>query len=257
METYLPTGAPAGTVKTSSSETTVTSDYETFLLMMTTQIQNQDPLDPMDSNEFAVQLATFSSVEQQVLTNELLYGLNSTLALTGMADMVGWIGNEVRVAAPVHLDGESTLTLSPNPASVADQAVLVVTDLDGVEVARQDIPVSTADYVWTPVDAEGNPLPEGIYNLSLESYSDGVLLGETEVEHYSLVQEVRASPSGATVVFEGGIEVPVIYVTAVRTPTDGTAIVVPPVEVPPLDVPPDEVPLDEVPLDEVPPELAA
>lgn len=247
MEVYTPTGAPAGTVKTSSSETTVTSDYETFLLMMTTQIQNQDPLDPMDSNEFAVQLATFSSVEQQVLTNDLLYSLNSTLALTGMADMVGWIGNEVRVAAPVHLDGENTLILSPNPASVADQAVLVVTDLDGVEVARQDIPVSTADYVWNPVDADGNPLPEGIYNLSLESYSDGVLLGETAIEHYALVEEVRATPSGATVVFEGGIEVPVIYVTAVRPPTDVSAIVVPPVEVPPEDVLPEEVPPEEVP----------
>lgn len=249
METYLPTGAPAGTVKTSSSQTTVNSDYETFLLMMTTQIQNQDPLDPMDSNEFAVQLATFSSVEQQVLTNELLSSLNATMGMSGMADLVGWIGNEVRVAAPVYLDGSSTLTLSPNPASVADQAVLVVKDLDGVEVARQDIPVSTADYVWNPVDAEGNPLPAGVYTLSLESYSEGNLLGETAIEHYATVEEVRASPSGSTVVFEGGIEVPIVYVTAVRQPTEVALAPAPPLEEPPIDLPPEETPPEEVPLE--------
>lgn len=227
MEVYSPTGAPAGTVKTSSAETTVNSDYETFLLMMTTQIQNQDPLDPMDSSEFAVQLATFSSVEQQVLTNELLTSLNAAMGMTGMADMVGWIGNEVRVAAPVYLDGSGPLTLSPNPASVADEAVLVVTDSDGVEVARQEIPVTTADYVWDPVDAEGNPLPEGIYTLSLESYADGELLGSTGIEHYAVVEEVRSSPSGATVVFEGGIEVPIIFVTAVRPPAEVAVVAAP------------------------------
>lgn len=45
------------------------SDFETFLKMLTTQIKNQDPLNPMEGTEFAVQLATFSGVEQQVMTN--------------------------------------------------------------------------------------------------------------------------------------------------------------------------------------------
>lgn len=223
MEVYTPTGAPPGTVKQSSSGQTVTSDYETFLVMMTTQIQNQDPLDPMDANEFAVQLATFSSVEQQVKTNELLSDMTTSLNMSSMADMVGWIGNEARFAAPVSIEGAEPITLSPNPASAADKAVLVVTNADGTEVARQEIPVSTADYEWTPVDSEGVPLPDGIYTLSLESYSEETLLGETEIEHYGIVQEVRASPSGATLLFEGGVEVPSLYVTALRAPTATTA----------------------------------
>ncbi len=230
MEVYSPTGAPPGTVKTSSSEGNVNSDYETFLVMMTTQIQNQDPLDPMDANEFAVQLATFSSVEQQVLTNDLLTSLNTSMTMSSMADMVGWIGNEVRVAAPVYHDGTSPITLSPNPAAVADKATLVVTDSEGVEVGRQDIPVSTADYAWTPTDAEGAPLPEGIYTLTLESYSEDVLLGATEIEHYSVVEEVRSSPSGSTLVFEGGIEVPSLFVTALRPVTAATAGGTPPLQ---------------------------
>lgn len=217
MEVYTPTGAPPSTIpQGSAAGSTVNSDYETFLVMMTTQIQNQDPLDPMDANEFAVQLATFSSVEQQVQTNELLTSMTTSLNMSSMADMVGWIGNEARFAAPVAIDDATPITLSPNPAAVADRAVLVVSDADGVEVARQDIPVSTADYDWTPLDADGAPLPPGIYNLSLESYEGDMLLGATEIEHYGVVQEVRASPSGATLLFEGGVEVPSLYVTALR-----------------------------------------
>ena len=55
--------------------------------------------------------------------------------------------------------------------------------------------------------------------LTLESYSEDVLLGTTEIEHYSVVEEVRSSPSGSTLVFEGGIEVPSMFVTALRPVT--------------------------------------
>jgi flagellar basal-body rod modification protein FlgD len=57
----------------------ISSDFNTFLRMLTVQMQNQDPLDPIDSADFAVQLATFSGVEQQVRTNELLGQLSGLL----------------------------------------------------------------------------------------------------------------------------------------------------------------------------------
>lgn len=59
------------------SRNALSSDFETFLKMLTTQMENQDPLNPVDSAEFAMQLATFSGVEQQIRTNDIL------------ADMVG------------------------------------------------------------------------------------------------------------------------------------------------------------------------
>ncbi len=208
------TGFPAATATTP----VVTSDYQTFLVMMTTQIQNQDPLNPMDANEFAVQLATFSGVEQQVQTNSLLTGLTSQMTMMGMSQMAGWVGNEARFAAPVHFDGITPITLSPNPAAAADRAVLVVKDEDGNEVSRQEIPVSTANYAWTGTDPNGDPLPEGVYSLSLESYTGEELLGETEVEHYSEILEIRSGPGGTTLMVDGEIEVPSIYVTGLRPP---------------------------------------
>jgi flagellar basal-body rod modification protein FlgD len=61
-------------------QTVITADFQTFLQLLTTQLKNQDPLNPMESTEYATQLATFSGVEQQVRTNELLESLSSGYA---------------------------------------------------------------------------------------------------------------------------------------------------------------------------------
>lgn len=56
---------------------TVSADFETFLKMLTAQIQNQDPMNPIVSSDYATQLATFSSVEQQVLANSYLENIQA------------------------------------------------------------------------------------------------------------------------------------------------------------------------------------
>src|SRR6056297_1233891 len=108
----------------------LSSDFETFLLMLTTQMQNQDPLNPLESSEFAVQLATFSGVEQQVKTNDLLGSLLGGLATSGVAQMASWIGKDVRTDGPAWFDG-SPITLFPNLSDGSTGAALVVKDAAG------------------------------------------------------------------------------------------------------------------------------
>ena len=194
------------------------SDYETFLRMMTVQIKNQDPLSPMSADDFAVQLATFSAVEQQTKTNDLLAQQLAQNAQNSMVQMAGWVGKEARIAAPLQFDGLNPVTLSPNPALTADRAVLVVKDMGGNEVSRTDIPVASADYDWQGLDQDGQPLPKGIYNLSLESYAGDKLLGSTAMEYYGTIQEIRSSSAGVTALFPGGVEVSTALVTALRDP---------------------------------------
>ncbi|MDJ0822736.1 MAG: flagellar hook capping FlgD N-terminal domain-containing protein, partial [Paracoccaceae bacterium] len=93
----------AGTAQTqttqSNSGTTLSSDFETFLKMLTAQMQNQDPLNPVDSTDYATQLATFSSVEQQVLTNDLLRDLGASMGGNLMSELGNWVGMEALVRA--------------------------------------------------------------------------------------------------------------------------------------------------------------
>ncbi len=65
----------------------ISSDFDTFLKMLKVQMENQDPLNPTDSSEYAQQLATFSGVEQAVLTNDLLTALMVQMNTTGMAQL--------------------------------------------------------------------------------------------------------------------------------------------------------------------------
>ena len=204
----------------SKTGSALTSDFQTFLKMLTVQMENQDPLNPVESSDYAVQLATFSGVEQQVQTNALLTAMSSQFALMSMSQLAGWVGQEARSTAPVWFDGGTPVTLSPNPASSADQAVLVVRDASGNLVSREEIPLGAAPYQWLGADAGGDPLPAGRYTLSVESLRNGAAMQEDPVEHYARIVEARGGSAGTILVLEGGVEVAAGAITALRRTAD-------------------------------------
>lgn len=214
MSTQYTAPSAAATTQATSA---IGSDFETFLKMLTVQMKNQDPLNPVDSSDYAVQLATFSNVEQSVRTNQLLEAMQAQFGILGMAQLAGWVGQEARAAAPIVMDG-TPVTLSPNPAAAADRVVLVVTDAQGRVVSRETIPVSAEPYEWKGMDEQGNPLPAGTYNLAQESYFQDSLLMTMPVEYYSPILEARGGANGTRLVLRGGIEVPATSVTALRVP---------------------------------------
>lgn len=208
--------APSQTTARSTSART-TSDYATFLKMLTTQMQNQDPLNPIDSADFAVQLATFSGVEQQVQTNQLLSGLAAQFSLLGMAQLSGWVGQEARTTADVWYDGQP-ITLTPDAAAAADNLVLNVIDSSGNLVSRETVPMGSASYTWLGADAAGNPLREGRYQLRLESRLGDEVIRTDPVPSFAPILEARRDGDQITLMLRGGISVPADDVTALRTP---------------------------------------
>ncbi|MEM8852379.1 MAG: flagellar hook assembly protein FlgD [Pseudomonadota bacterium] len=84
-----PTLPVAEPVRTDGTGTTQTLDYDAYLRLLVTQLQNQDPLEPMESTEYVAQLATFSNVEQGIITNEKLDALLSSQALNGAEGLIG------------------------------------------------------------------------------------------------------------------------------------------------------------------------
>lgn len=198
------------------SRAALTSDFETFLNLMTTQLRHQDPMKPVDSTEYLSQLASFSTVEQQAYTNKLLESLITGFGTMGLTQVASWVGSEARAVMPAAVSGRDPITLFPHVSENADRAVLVVRDADGTVVNRIDLPVETTEYEWSPQDLLGDPLPDGIYSLEVENYR-----GETQdqsgaVELYGRVTEVRALDDGLVLRIEGGREVAVDAVTAIR-----------------------------------------
>lgn len=207
-----------GTTYTPTSETSeavISSDFETFLKMLTVQMEHQDPLNPTDSSEYAMQLATFSGVEQQVLTNDLLNALMVQMNTTGMAQMADWVGKDARTAAPAYFNG-SPITIAPNPATVADKVELVVFDEAGNEVQRSEIPKVAEPVEWAGTSSNGSPFPSGVYTFKVESSLNGDVILNEIADVYARVNEVRSENGNSVLILEGDIAVLASDVSALR-----------------------------------------
>jgi flagellar basal-body rod modification protein FlgD len=211
-ETTAPIRPAAGT-STRQTDT----DYQMFLKMLTAQATNQDPLNPIDSSDYATQLATFSGVEQQVKTNDLLTALAAQMGTSGMAQMAAWVGKEARAPVAAHFTG-APITIAPNPASSADKVELVVKDSTGAEVQRLPIAVSADTIEWAGVGANGTPLANGNYTFTVESSVGGEVILSEPADVYSTIQEVRSEGGQTILILSGGVAVSSTQVSALRDP---------------------------------------
>lgn len=211
--------APADAVKRVGDATEISSDFETFLKMLTAQMENQDPLNPMESTDYATQLATFSGVEQQVLTNDLIKSLQTQLGVMSMTDLAGWVGMEARAAVPVQF-GLEPITVTPDPADGATSTYMVVRNANDVEVDRVEIPPTEAPVRWAGMDPYGNLFPPGEYAFHLQSFANGELLSETPMAVYSEVVEAKVVDGETMLVFASGDEIAASDVSSLRAPRE-------------------------------------
>lgn len=216
-ESNLAAARAAAQKEAASAGKMISSDFETFLKMLTVQMQNQDPLNPIESTDFAVQLATFSGVEQQVRTNQLLDAMSAQLGAMNMSELAGWVGMEARAVASAWFS-DSPLTLQADPASGAERAFVVVRDVTGEMVDRVEIPVSDESIQWAGVDSGGRPLPPGLYTFHLQSFSQDKIIADEQMAVYSEVVEARAENGQIVLVLAGGEELAASDVEALRSP---------------------------------------
>lgn len=228
--TLSPGAAPPPTAPTSGAQPTqpasggsaagttfANGDFQTFLKMLTVQIKNQDPLNPMEGSDFAVQLATFSGVEQQVRTNDLLKEMAGSGA-AGLNQMQGWLGNDVRTTDPVHWDGATPVTLDVQPAAGADRVSLIVLNAQGREVMRDEIGPGAGEVDWVGRGSTGTSLPVGNYRFRLESAHGAEVLGTSDIGAYARVTGAEMTPNGVRLSLSGGATTTQSKVTALRQP---------------------------------------
>ncbi|MFW5642214.1 MAG: flagellar hook capping FlgD N-terminal domain-containing protein [Roseicyclus sp.] len=209
-----PRSAPS---EAEEAQTVITADFETFLQLLTTQMKNQDPLNPMESQEFATQLATFSGVEQQVRTNQLLESLSTGFGTLGMGQIGGWIGMEAMVEGPTVFTG-TPVAFQSTPADGADRTELVVTDPDGTVMQRIPIPLTDATMEWSGTDAQGRSLPAGTYEFLVESWSGEELLDTRPATIRATIEEAQMEDGRTVLTLAGGTRVPAEDILGISRP---------------------------------------
>lgn len=198
----IPAIAAAASLPSSEASTVLSSDFETFLKMLTAQAEYQDPLEPIDSSEYAAQLAQFSMVEQQVLANDRLAELTAQMSISNMTQIASLIGMEARTTKPVYFNG-SSLTVDAEPPDGADQAFLIVTNEQGFAVQRRQIPISDDPISWNGRGDDGVMLEEGYYSFELESLSEGEVILTEPASTFTKITEARSVDGQAAVVLDG------------------------------------------------------
>ena len=207
------------TSKTDDAINGLNETKDNFLLLLTKQLQNQDPLNPMDTAQFTQQLIGFSTVEQAIQQNKSLERLISLQSATNAFGAVGFLGNEVAVDSNhVSLkDGKAKFQYEID--KTATQAVLTVVDSSGKVVLVQEANRGIGSYAvnWNGKDAFGNQLPDGDYRVAV-SYADST--GKTfaaKITSFGVVDSTEIT-DGEVKLFVGSVGFPLDKVLKVSKP---------------------------------------
>ena len=169
------TNAAASTSSTSGSTSgdalsSLSSNYNQFLSLLTAQLQHQEPTSPMDTSE----LAQFAGVEQQINTNTNLTQLLSLNQDSEVSQSTSLVGRQAVVSSsqlPLQ-NGSAEVRLNPTTSGTVD---LAITNSAGTVVKTQTLNLNagTTDWSWNGQDDSGNQLADGNYNVAVVSASDG------------------------------------------------------------------------------------
>jgi flagellar basal-body rod modification protein FlgD len=166
----------SSSASSSSSSSSGSADglgEDQFLQLLTAQLQNQDPLNPMDDSAFVAQLAQFSSVEQLTTVNSNLDQLLVSQTSGNQTATAGLIGKDVLYSSnDVTLGASGGATLYANLASAASNVTATITNSSGDVVRTIQLgsePAGSLQTPWDGLDNNGNPLPPGTYTVSMNA----------------------------------------------------------------------------------------
>jgi len=171
-------GSSGSSSSSSTSGVRLADNFDAFLQILTTQLKNQNPLDPLDTNQFTQQLVQFSGVEQQLKTNEYLEAMMTSTQNANNSQAVGYIGKVVTAegsktelvkgVASWHFATDKAATIT---ASVRDKDGNVVYQKTGTVKQGESV------FTWDGVGSDGKKKPDGSYSITIEGRdSDGKLV---------------------------------------------------------------------------------
>lgn len=207
------------TSKTDDAIAGLNETKDNFLLLLTKQLQNQDPMNPMDTAQFTQQLIGFSTVEQAIQQNKSLERLISLQSATNAFGAVSFLGNEVAVDSN-HValkDGKGKFQYEID--QTASQAVLTVVDSTGKVVLVQEANRGIGSYNvnWNGKDAFGNQLPDGDYRVAVSYADDKGKTYAAKITSFGVVDSTEIADGGVKL-FVGSVGFPIDKILKVTKP---------------------------------------
>ncbi len=153
-----------------TSRASIANNFDTFLLLLTTQLKNQNPLDPLDTNQFTQQLVQFAGVEQQIRSNESLEALVNLNKTSQLSTAMNYVGATVTAegATSALKSGVATwYVTAPRPAS----ATINISDSSGNVVFTHETTLEsgTNGFSWDGKMSNGQTAPEGQYTIKINA----------------------------------------------------------------------------------------
>ncbi|MBU8540775.1 flagellar hook assembly protein FlgD [Falsiroseomonas tokyonensis] len=161
--------AASGRTASNGSGTRLSGDLDTFLKLLTTQLRNQDPTSPMDANQLTQQLVQFSTVEQQINTNNTLQQLLALQQSSQLGEAAALVGRRVAVESdrlPLQ-SGQAQVNLPA--AGAARTARIEVRDANNILVRASDVTLgaNASRWNWDGKTANGTQKPDGTYRVTV------------------------------------------------------------------------------------------
>ena len=217
MTTVNATTGTTASQATTTGKSSLSGNFDTFLSLLTTQLQNQDPLSPMDTETFTSQLVQYTSVEQQMKTNSSLDQLIGLVQSTKQTTAMSYIGKTVEAASDaIHLGASGTTSIGYELPAAAKSVVVRILDGDGklVMETRGATTAGAHALSWDGNRSDGSRAPEGTYQASITAVDDaGKSLDVTQTVS-GVVQSVNIG-SDDLLLSIGGVDVPLSSITSI------------------------------------------
>lgn len=200
------------------SQTTIAENFDAFLNLLTTQLQNQNPLEPLDTNEFTAQLVQFTSVEQSIQTNKNLEQLVALSVTNAFTSAVDYIGKTVVAAGDTAQLTGGAATWNYELSAPSSETTITVYNSAGIPV-HTDVRTANSGnntFVWNGQLEDGTPAPEGTYTISIDAKdAEGNTVGvSTEIEGVVQAVDLTGSEPILTV---NGQEIALSNIKAIRS----------------------------------------
>ncbi|NIA69479.1 hypothetical protein HBA54_12835 [Pelagibius litoralis] len=234
-----------------SNGNSLADTFDTFLTLLTTQLQYQDPLDPMDANEFTSQLVEFTGVEQSIATNGKLDELIALQGAAQLNDAAAYIGKTVSADSIILMlqDGKSTINYELG-AKAAETNILIIDELGNtVRTLEGGTEFGSNEMVWDGLDDDGKPLEDGLYGFlvtAIDADDKPVPLVQGTAGEVTGVKSVN----GQVIVEIGELEIELTKILSVQ---QTAAVETPDEETPDEETPDEETPDEETPDEETDP----